>query len=99
MARLPVRLDSRGLAGVLTSADMTQAVRETADAVADNVATQGLTAEDGTKVTADVETYTTDRAAAAVTIDGPWGLGMQAKHGVLTKAAAAAGLEVSERSK
>lgn len=37
-----------------------------------------------------MHTYTTDRAAAAVTVPA----GRQAKHGALTRAAAAAGLEV-----
>lgn len=41
-----------------------------------------------------VNTYTTDRAAASVTVPA----GMQAKHGVLTRAASAAGLEVKTRS-
>lgn len=41
-----------------------------------------------------VRSYTTDRAAAAVSIAHPAGLAMQAKHGALTKAAASLGLEV-----
>jgi hypothetical protein len=40
-----------------------------------------------------VDTYTTDRAAAAVTIPAA----RQAKHGTLTKAAASAGLEVKSK--
>jgi len=41
-----------------------------------------------------VDHYTTDRAAASVTIPAA----RQAKHGTLTKAASAAGLEVKARS-
>lgn len=48
---------------------------------------------DGVPVT--VRPYTTDRAAAAVTIAHPSGVAEQAKNGALTKAAAAAGLEVT----
>ena len=44
-----------------------------------------------------VRSYTTDRAAAAVTIAHPAGLSMQAKHGSLTKAAASLGLEVKAK--
>lgn len=39
---------------------------------------------------AEVDEYTTDRAAAAVSVPAE----QQAKHGTLTRAAAAAGLEV-----
>jgi hypothetical protein len=98
MARgLPVRLDHGGIGSLLKSSEMAAEVRVVADAVAGNVASQGLTTEAGENVTAEVDTYTTDRAAASVTIDGPWGLGMQAKYGALTKAASAAGLEVTEK--
>ena len=44
-----------------------------------------------------VRPYTTDRAAAAVTIAHPSGVAEQAKHGALTKAAARLGVEVTAR--
>lgn len=44
-----------------------------------------------------VRAYTTDRAAAAISIAHPAGLAVQAKYGALTKAAAALGLEVRSR--
>lgn len=44
-----------------------------------------------------VNHYTTDRAAASVTIRHPAALAWQAKNGVLTRAASAAGLEVRAR--
>jgi uncharacterized protein with gpF-like domain len=44
-----------------------------------------------------VRSYTTDRAAAAVSIAHPAGLAIQAKHGSLTKAAASLGLEVTAK--
>lgn len=46
-----------------------------------------------------VTPYTTDRAAAAVTIAHPAGTAMEAKHGTLRKAAAAAGYEVKSKKK
>jgi hypothetical protein len=44
-----------------------------------------------------VQSHTSDRATASVTIAGPQGLELQAKRGSLTKAAAALGLEVKSR--
>ena len=44
-----------------------------------------------------VDHYTTDRAAAAVTIRDLRGMLWQARDGVLTRAASAAGLEVRAR--
>ncbi len=44
-----------------------------------------------------MEPYTTDRAAASVTIADPRGLEMQARDGVLTRAAATLGLEVRSK--
>lgn len=44
-----------------------------------------------------VRPYTTDRAAAAVTIAHPSGAAEQAKNGALTRAAARVGLEVTSR--
>ena len=40
------------------------------------------------------DSYTTDRAAASVTIREPEAMILQVRDGILTKAAAAAGLEV-----
>jgi hypothetical protein len=52
------------------------------------------TTSDGETLPVVVDQYTTDRRAASVTIAHPAGLAVQAKHGVLTRAASAAGLEV-----
>lgn len=93
MAR-PVRLDRRGVGAVLKSSGVRREVDALAETVADNVRAQGLTVSDGSELPVTVSSYTTDRAAAAVTITHAAGIAMQAKHGVLTKAAAAAGLEV-----
>lgn len=94
---LALLLDHQGIGSLLKSAEMQQVVREVANTVAGNVSSQGLTATSGGGLPVEVNTYITDRAAAAVTITHPAGLAMQAKYGALTKAAAAAGLEVTER--
>ncbi|ADG97631.1 conserved hypothetical protein [Segniliparus rotundus DSM 44985] len=44
-----------------------------------------------------VDAYTTDRQAAAVVLAHPAGLAVEAKHGVLTRAAKDAGLQVAVR--
>lgn len=47
--------------------------------------------------TVTVAQFTTDRAIAVVRVNHPAGLALQAKYGILTKAAAAAGLEVTAK--
>jgi hypothetical protein len=82
--------DVAGIGRILRSADAAAMVRGAAERVAaDAEASSGLPVE--------VEEYTTDRAAAAVVITHPAGLAEQAKHGTLTRAAAAIGLEVRAR--
>ncbi|MGK5729724.1 hypothetical protein [Streptomyces sp. URMC 124] len=85
------RLDSAGVREVLRG----QAVRALVDQVAAEVAAhaRGLVPEN---VPVHVRPYTTDRGAASVVIAHPRGMGLQAKHGVLTRAAGAARLEVKE---
>lgn len=94
MARTKLRLDSPGILEVLKSADVASLVADTADSVASNVSE---TVRSGEPLPVKVATYTTDRAAAGVTLAHPAGLGMEAKHGSLSKAAAAAGLEVRSK--
>lgn len=55
------------------------------------------TTQAGIELPIVVDEYTTDRRAASVTIAHPAGLAAQAKYGVLTKAAAAVGLEVRSK--
>lgn len=85
------RLDHDGIAAMLKSAEWAAAVNEAATAVAGNV-----TAINGDLDVA-VDEYTTDRAAASVTIRDPEALALQSRDGILTRAAAAAGLEVKSR--
>ena len=99
MSRVDVDLDRSGVGVVAKSAQMMDAVEDAANRIAANVGAQGLIATSGaTKsaalITAVVSTGVTDRDRATVTIQHPAGLAMQARHGVLTKAASMAGLEV-----
>lgn len=77
-----IRLDHDGIEEVLKSAPVAAAVKSAAAKIADKVR-----AAVPDRMPVEVDTYETDRAAAAVTIVHPGGLGMQAKYGVLTKAA------------
>lgn len=76
------RLDRRGVAEILKSAETAALMNETANAVASQ-------AGEG----AEVEAYTTDRQAASVSVPAE----RQARDGALTRAAAAVGLEVRVR--
>lgn len=82
-----IRLDSGAIEQIL-KVEMRAPITAIAQEIASNVSTGSVDA----RVT--VKEYTTDRAAAAVTIAHPAGLAIQAKYGALTKAAAAVGLEV-----
>ncbi len=80
--------DSAGLARYLKSnKDMAAAVGRHAEKVAAG-------ARDRTDLPVETDERVTDRAVVDVTITHPAGAAEQAKHGVLTQAAAEAGLEV-----
>jgi hypothetical protein len=87
----PIRLDHRGIGEQMKSPEMLGAIRTVTEGVAARL--RGL--EPNYPVAADVTT--TDRAHGRVTISHPAGAAVQAKRGSLTKAAAAAGLEVKPR--
>lgn len=78
------KLDHKGAAEVLKKMAAGE-ISSLAQKVADNAG--------GEDDAAWVDTYTTDRAAASVTVPA----GRQAKHGALTRAASAAGLEVKAK--
>lgn len=82
------RRDSSGIERILKSPEIAAAIREKADEVASEVRAR-------TDAEVVVDTYTTDRAAASVTIRDVRGRWLEARHGVLSRAAAAAGLEVT----
>ncbi|MDP5182176.1 hypothetical protein QOZ88_05965 [Blastococcus sp. BMG 814] len=92
---IQIRIDPAGVAEVLRSREMAAAVDDLAEQLADQVRA-GITDPD-IAATVDVDSYLTDRAAAAVTIAHPAGLPIQAKHGTLTAAASALGLDVRSR--
>lgn len=95
MARIDFTPDRRGLEDLLKH-ELAGEIHKLAEQVAENVKAQGLTVN-GDELPLVVDKYTTDRAAASITIKHPAGLPMEAKYGVLTKAAAAAGLEVKAK--
>ena len=96
-ARNRIRLDHAGIGEVLKSDEVREAIDALADSVADSVRSSPTVTKRGIADRVEVSSYTTDRAAAAVAIAHAAGLGMEAKHGVVTQAAGQAGLEVRSR--
>lgn len=84
------RRDRQGVGEILKAAETAAVIT----AVANNVAA-AIDNPDGVDI--EVQAYTTDRGAAAVTIADGRGLAMQADKGALTRAAARVGLEVTAR--
>lgn len=81
--------DGQGIGEILRGAPMAAAVAAAAEAVADELRARGVE-------TVYVDYYTTDRAAAAVSI--PSSVGAELKSGRLLDAASAAGLEIGGRA-
>lgn len=96
MARTKLRLDSPGILEVLQSAEVAAAVTSTAESVASNISE---TVRSGQPLPVRVDSYVTDRAASGVTLAHAAGKGKEAKYGTLSKAAAAAGLEVRSKAR
>lgn len=94
MARKDVKLDHDGMADLLKAAEVAVMVRGVAEQVAGNVRSQLAGKEPSVDVV--VDDYMTDRAASSVTIKDIRGKRYQARDGVLTRACAAAGLEVRQ---
>lgn len=82
-------LDAAGVREVLKGQGVRDLVDGYAQQVADNVKSS---VRDGVPV--EVRKYTTDRGAATVVVADVRGMAWQARDGILTRAAAAAGLEV-----
>jgi hypothetical protein len=91
VAGYSIRPNRAGIREVLNYPQVRAEISRLAEEVGDNVR-----ASAGDRKV-DVEDYTTDRAASAVVIAHPAGLGMEAKHGTLTRAARSAGLPVKPR--
>lgn len=98
MARPKVKLNHAGLAAILQSGEMRALVDEAAAKVVSAAQGQGVqvNGHHGEKVDLPVTVTagTSDRARSTVALAHPAGEAVQAKYGTLTKAAAAAGLEV-----
>lgn len=89
MAKL-FRRDNRGIAEILRT-QFKDDTHQLAETIAANVRAQHPDAD------VVVDDYMTDRAASSVTIRDVRGRIWQVRDGVLTRAASAAGLEVTER--
>lgn len=91
-----VHINEAVLRRILESREMDAARKRVGDAIADNVRDQGIEVGDldadgvGTQIDLPVEVSD----VGGVVIAHPAGIAVQAKHGALTRAAAAAGLEV-----
>ena len=90
MAAPKITLDHAGMEHVLRV--MAKAAVEEA---AEQVAAQARPLAHGAPV--ETTTYETDRVHVVVAITDPAGVALQAKYGVLTRAAGATGLEVTEQ--
>lgn len=86
------RLDYYGVRDYLRGdPDLRRVINEYADRIA-----VGVRARIDPEAVVEVRRYTSDRGAASVAIRDVRGMGWQARDGVLTRAAAATGLEVRE---
>jgi hypothetical protein len=96
-------VDYAGVGRIMRSAEMHRTIQDATEEVARRVDARGIQvgdrdggpAEDEIPVKTGV--ITTDRAHGTVTLAHPSGLAVQAKHGLLTKAAADLGLDVGGR--
>lgn len=89
-----LKLDRAGMAAMLKSPPVAAEVKVLASEVAGRVS---FTSHDG-PVPVKTSSYTTDRAAASVTIEHASGMGAEAKYGTLSKAAASVGLQVRRKA-
>jgi hypothetical protein len=86
--RATYKPDRRGTAQLLKDPELAKLVHRNAEKIADNL---------DPDLDIVVDDYTTDRVASSVTIREPQALLLQARDGTLTRAAAAAGLEVRKQ--
>lgn len=92
MPDVEVTFDDAGFQAILNSDDVAAAVHDLAVEVASNVRSAEPDAEDVV-----VDDYRTDRRASSVTIRDARGRIWQVRDGLLTRAAAGAGLTVRRR--
>ena len=86
--------DHAGIAAILKSDDIRALVREAALDVVLEVEAQGHTVDDGSLLPVEVrDEADTDRAAVSVAVPHAAGVGMEARYGLLRRAAARIGLQ------
>lgn len=90
---IKITLDHAGIAQLLKAPGTRAAVRDAATKIAAHVSAS-ITDPD---VEVVVDDYTTDRAAASVSVRDVRGQAWQARDGILTRAAGASGLTVKDR--
>lgn len=90
MAQVKYHRDSKGLAEILKSAEVAKEIGELSEIVAGQIE-----ASTGSEVV--IDEYVTDRAAASLLLLDRNAMALQAKFGVMTRAAAAVGLEVKSK--
>lgn len=97
MARLKIKPYRKGIQeAALNSPEVRAAIDALGAEVAGVVATDSHVVRHGASKTllrVEEHSYTTDRAAVAVTLAGPDGLGVEAKYGPLMRAARGLGLK------
>ena len=84
-----LRLDHAGISRILKSDDMDRVIGKPADRIEARV--REMVDDD---MPVNQVAYTTDRRARSIAIAHPSGVAFQVRHGVMTRAAAAEGLEV-----
>lgn len=90
-----VEIDRDGVAELLGSAEFHAAVHAAADVVADIARGRGLRVDNGDALPIEVfDDPNPSRAGVTVAVRHPAGVGMEAHHGVLKRAAEDAGLSV-----
>ncbi|MCY4726700.1 hypothetical protein NYO98_10460 [Nocardioides sp. STR2] len=90
-----VKLNRAGVGNILKTGAVPEMVNRTASTIA--AGARSRLPDDGMGGEVVVERYTTDRGAAAVIVKHPRAVGLQAKYGILTSAAASAGVTVRGR--
>lgn len=89
------RVDRDGVAEILHSPELAAHIKALAEEIATGARSQGHRVTSGELLPVDVlHDPAPDRVGYTVAVKHPAGMGMEAKHGVLTRAAGALGLDV-----
>jgi len=91
-----ITIDSDGAHELLNSPEVAEAVRAAAQSIADTAKAQGHRVTGGDALPVEVITEpATDRTSATVAVRHPAGVGMEARYGLLKRAAEANGFTVT----